>query len=184
MNLSLLVPETTDITDHIADLWQCVVRQDAQVVVETGTARGDSARIWAAALTLTGGKLWSIDKDSLIGAWGDTFKRQYPQHTFLTGDSATIPWDLPIDILFLDSDHHYDHVLAELRHFAPWMRKGSTIFVHDSDHEAGDAPGLYFSLGGNVVEAVQRFTRPHRLRWIHHPGQWGMIEIPITKALT
>ena len=184
MNLSLLVQETTDITDHIATLWECVMRQDAQVVVETGTARGDSARIWAAALALTGGKLWSIDIESPAAGWEDAFHLQYPQHTLLKGDSTTMPWDLPIDILFLDSDHHYKHVLAELHHFAPWLRKGSTIFVHDSNHAEGDAPAPYLSLGANVTEAVQTFTRPHKLRWVHHPGQWGMIEIPITKALT
>jgi hypothetical protein len=48
-------------------------------------------------------------------------------------DSTKATWTGgPIDILYLDSDHSYGTVEAELRNFTPYMSQPSIIFTHDS----------------------------------------------------
>ena len=172
--------ETSDFFDHVALLISRILTLWAQTVVETGNMRGDSTRILAAGLAITGGTLYSIDIDSVDGKpWYPHFHDQYPQHQFLTSDSRTVPWERPIDLLLLDSDHHYDHVLAELKHLGPFVRHGGYLLVHDSGHESGDALGDRRSLGTHVLDAIQDYTRPLKLSWHHHHGRWGMAEIPI-----
>jgi len=48
-------------------------------------------------------------------------------------DSTKAVWNRgPIDILYLDSDHSYETVIAELTNFTPFMSEHSVIFTHDS----------------------------------------------------
>ena len=54
-----------------------------------------------------------------------------------------------LDVVYLDSLHHFEHVLAELLTALPRMRPGGWLCGHD--HDAGRFPG--------VVRAVAEFRR-------------------------
>lgn len=47
-----------------------------------------------------------------------------------TTDAAT-DFDLPIDILFIDADHTYDGLTADLKNWVPKVRTGGLIAGHD-----------------------------------------------------
>lgn len=135
---------------HPCDLWVMQeilhdVRPD--LVIETGTFRGGSALFYAETLTgINNGRVVTIDvKDE-----ADLAMTGHGRITRLHGSSVSpeildIVGDLDrltkADVLarggktlvVLDSDHSYDHVLAELRAYAPLVSEGSYLVVEDTN---------------------------------------------------
>ena len=109
-----LVPQKTpDYTFHKLILYEAVLLTQAKRVLETGTDVGDSARIFATALRRTNGVLFTIDrKTDLDLSW----MVEYPNVMAIRGDSLQIPDDSPwkdgLDVLYIDSEHTKEQVLA------------------------------------------------------------------------
>ena len=40
-------------------------------------------------------------------------------------------WDRPIDILLIDANHHYQHVLADITNFVPYVKPNGVIMLDD-----------------------------------------------------
>lgn len=65
-------------------------------------------------------------------------------------------------LVCLDSDHTHDHVLAELKAYAPLVTPGSYCVVFDTlieDRLAGSFPGRTWDKGNNPKTAVWEFLR-------------------------
>jgi hypothetical protein len=45
--------------------------------------------------------------------------------------SVDVPWNKPIDLLFIDGLHDYANVSADFGHFAPWLGVGGLVAFHD-----------------------------------------------------
>lgn len=45
--------------------------------------------------------------------------------------AVDVPWTDPVSLLFVDGLHDYEHVAADYRHFASWLRPGSIVAFHD-----------------------------------------------------
>lgn len=128
----------SDIVEHLPTLYDAVVDGNAKTVVELGVRSGNSTTALLAGVERSGGKLWSVDirlmphavYAPLARAAGDLWK-------FVLGDDLAVADRLPdrIDLLFIDSSHHYEHTLAELRLYGP---KASRIFLHDTELERPD----------------------------------------------
>ncbi len=58
--------------------------------------------------------------------------------TILQGDSRTMEFDKPIDVLLIDGDHHYDVVKADIENWLPRVRQGGTVIFHDYAPTAGN----------------------------------------------
>jgi cephalosporin hydroxylase len=130
------------------------------LVVETGTAHGGSA-LYLASLcdTIGHGEVVSVD----IGHWPD--RPAHPRLTYLTASStdprvvaevAERARDAGTVLVVLDSDHSRDHVLAELRAYAPLVTPGSYLVVEDTivnGHPVAEA------FGPGPMEAVQDFLK-------------------------
>jgi cephalosporin hydroxylase len=108
-----------------------------EVVIEAGTATGGSALYFASVLDLIGGggQVITIDVD-------DQFDR--PAHeriTYLHGSSVSEEILAQINelvagraaMVFLDSDHTRDHVLAELRAYRSFVPVGGYLVVEDTN---------------------------------------------------
>ena len=123
------------------DLWiyqEIMAETRPEVVIETGTYRGGSARFLASVCDLLGsGEVISIDIEPL--------RDDYPEHpriTYLGGRSSTDP-DVLEEIrervsgrrtmIVLDSDHSKSHVDAELEAYAPLVPVGCYLIVEDSN---------------------------------------------------
>ena len=147
------------------DLWnyqEIVVQTKPDVIVETGTHRGGSALFLASICELIDkGEVISIDTD-------DTYRATQPKHprlTFLSGSSTdpNIVAEVKRRIagrtnvfVILDSDHHCNHVLNELRIYSELVPINGYLVVEDTNVNGHPA---YPEFGPGPREAVDLFLR-------------------------
>lgn len=107
-------------------------------IIETGAHHGGSTLFFAHMTQLLGhGHVISIDSE---GNW-ERYAVSHPNVTCVLGNSVDpdivthvrcrIPEDSSCFVI-LDSDHSRDHVLAELRSYSPFVRKGHYLIVEDT----------------------------------------------------
>jgi cephalosporin hydroxylase len=122
---------------------EVVWRTQPDVIIETGIARGGSVVFFASLLAIIGkGKVIGVDID-IRPHNRDTIEK-HPQSsriTLIQGSSvapetlnrvrAEIPADATVMVV-LDSDHSRDHVLAELRAYAPLVSLGHYLICADT----------------------------------------------------
>jgi cephalosporin hydroxylase len=138
------------------DMWmyqEIIHEVKPDLIIETGTFAGGSALFFADMLSLGGnGSVISIDIE----------KRDVPEHPrieYMIGSSvsATVLESVTArakgrqTLVVLDSDHSRDHVLAEMRCYAPLVSSGSYMIVEDTvirdrrilpDHGPGPADAV------------------------------------------
>ena len=124
------------------DLWiyqEIICRNRPELIVEAGTGLGGSALFMACVCDLLGkGRVLTIDKRGVTRQP----RPSHPRITYLTGSSvdpeivaqvgaeAASAGDV---MVILDSDHSAEHVLAELRAYAPIVAEGHYLIVEDTN---------------------------------------------------
>jgi cephalosporin hydroxylase len=143
------------------DLWiyqEILCNPDSRpdVVVETGTMRGGSSLFLATICDqIDTGRVITIDNRDLEG------RPEHPRITYLTGSStdetivaavkdAIAPGERVMVVL--DSAHHKEHVLEELRLYSPLVTPNNYLVVEDTNVNSWRG---YFEPG--PLEAVQEF---------------------------
>lgn len=163
----------SDIVEHLPTLYDLVVREDARTVVELGVRTGNSTAALLAAIETTGGHLWSVDIRLMPFAHLDPLKRAAGDAwTFILGDDMRVAGRLPeaIDVLFIDSSHHFDHTLAELRLYGP---RAKWIVLHDTELEHPDgAPPTDPPFP--VKCAVEVWAAEAGRDWSNRTNCWGL----------
>ena len=125
--------EDSDIMNHLVRLYELTVQIPIRekVVVELGVSGGNSTVALLAAVNDSGGHLYSVD----ILASHVTRKRHRGESnwTFILGDDMEVVkgWNKPIDHLFIDTSHTFDHTLNELREWGKWVKLGGIMTLHD-----------------------------------------------------
>jgi hypothetical protein len=174
----------TYLSEYLPVLFGTAVRYRQPVIVEIGTDRGESTAALLAAAEVAGGHVWSIDINPHV-----PFLETYAAHdeqdaqlwTFVNGDSTGLvaARAVPgmIDVLFIDGDHTYDRVVAELGLYLPRMRGGGTVLLHDTHQNPFGDPELC-----RVGDALDDVLPGMRLRWDDLPGVCGLgiIRMPVT----
>jgi cephalosporin hydroxylase len=148
-------------------LQEIIYRTKPDYIIETGVAWGGSLLFSASMLELIGGKM-AIGIDVYIpkNLRSRLAKnaRLFSRIKLVTGsstDCGTIQQDKKIIgrskkvVVILDSFHTHDHVLKELRSYAPFVGKG-----------------FYMICGDTIVETIPR--------QIHRPRPWGPGNNPAT----
>lgn len=69
-----------------------------------------------------------------------------------TGAAADAVWDGSLDFVFIDADHTYEGVSADIRDWKPKIRRGGLLMGHD--YNPSTFPG--------VVQAVNEIGKPRR----------------------
>lgn len=132
------------------DLWQyqeIIWQIKPTLVIETGSFTGASALWFAHQLDLNGGgRVISID----IAVPEEV--PEHPQVEFMFGRSS-IDWRVVEKVkqaianekvmVVLDSDHGKQHVLLELKTYAPLVSPGSYLIVEDTNRDAYKGTGFY-----------------------------------------
>jgi cephalosporin hydroxylase len=146
------------------------------VIIETGVARGGSVLFMASLLQLIGkGKVIGVDID--IRAHNRETLDAHPMRhrvELIEGSSiaeetlarvkAAIPEGASVMVV-LDSDHSRDHVLAELRAYAPLVTKGcylvvaDTLVGHISAEQAPQKRSKIWYQGDEPLSALQDYRQ-------------------------
>jgi len=118
---------------HLVAMYATVLIVKPKTIVELGTGLGKATEMFSDALRVLGqGTVYTIDKYPENPQVVEAKKRLRDRKNivFITGDSVEVgeSWKEPVDILYVDSDHSYSHVLNELN---VWGDKSRIIFVHD-----------------------------------------------------
>ncbi len=146
------------------DLWvyqEILWELKPDLIIETGTNLGGSALFFASMLDLVaadaGGRVMTVDI---------TAHKELPEHPrieYLHGSSiapeivtrfADAAAQASCVLVVLDSDHHYDHVVAELRALHDFVTVGSYLIVEDTNIN-GHPVNPFF--GPGPWEAVDTF---------------------------
>lgn len=144
------------------DLWvyqEIIAEIKPELIVETGTLFGGSAFFMSHICDLLGqGHVLTIDIEN----------RPIPRHPRLSRivGSSIHPKTIeqvkqfalergPI-LVILDSDHHAEHVLQELRLYSPFVSPGSYLIVEDTNVNGHP---VFPDHGPGPMEAVQSFLK-------------------------
>jgi cephalosporin hydroxylase len=145
------------------DLWvyqELLTELQPQLVVETGTFAGGSALYLASCLDMIGkGRVITIDILEREG------RPTHDRIEYLTGSSTDaaivervrreVRGASPVMVI-LDSDHSRDHVLDELRAYAPVVTPSSYLVVEDTNINGRPVERAW---GPGPHEAVEAFLR-------------------------
>ena len=122
-------------------------------VLELGVRSGNSTAAFLAAADEWGGRVVSVDVVTPkvpaeffdCGLW-----------RFVKADDMAFVTDDPVDVLFIDTSHHYDHTLGELHRFNELVAVDGCIVLHDTElrHPEGAPPS---DPEYPVAEAIRRF---------------------------
>lgn len=139
---------------EVADkLRQLVTPMKGNRIVEIGTGWAESARFFSElkpewivytidAFGLYGdGRIYNewnhekmLEMNQLIQDCGNVIQ--------LLGDSSTIPWELMIDVLFLDGNHTEEGCRKDFERYAPFVVDGGIICFDDYTQENNPANGV------------------------------------------
>lgn len=163
-----LANRSTDINEYIMSLYNIPVQINARTIVELGA--GQSTYALTAAANKTEGQFYSIDlfksaRDRLWEGRHGLMLDDEPRYHFVEGDDMKIvkTWDKPIDFLFIDTSHLYEHTKNELEAWTPHVLIGGVIMMHDTNHESGDGMGCRKALDEFVKKYPNNFAVVHLL---------------------
>jgi len=148
------------------DLWviqEILYEVQPDVIIEAGTHKGGSALLWALLLDeiKPGGRVITIDIEDEVAEARD--HPRWQQVDFLLGSSTDPAIVEEVKrrvsgkrtLVILDSLHTRDHVLGELRAYAPLVSSGSYVIVQDT----GVWKPIVGREGGWASDAVEIFLR-------------------------
>lgn len=158
----------------IVALQELILEVKPDLIIETGIAHGGSLVLSASMLELLGGDGLVLGIDIDIREHARTALASHPlarRIRTLQGSSiapeivsqvAALARGRQRTMVFLDSNHTHEHVLAELRAYAPLVASGSYVVVFDTAIEDVD-DGLYpdrpWGKGNNPKTAVWQYLR-------------------------
>lgn len=148
------------------DLWvyqEMVYRLRPDFIVETGTNYGGSARYFGTLCDLVGhGEVITVDVTDHYNA-GDIPRHERVRYLLGSSTSEEVVREIrrlvagaETVLVVLDSDHHAEHVLAELRAYEGLVTRGSYLVVEDSNLNGNPVKQNY---GPGPREAIEEFLR-------------------------
>lgn len=131
-----LCTRPSDINEHLEYMHDLCVLRDATQVVELGVRTGVSTVAFLAAMDVTDGQVWSCD---IAHPQVPESVANHPRWTCVVDDDLWMVNEAPeCDVLFIDTSHDYQHTLDELRLYAPKVRDGGVILLHDTQLQHPD----------------------------------------------
>lgn len=146
-----------DIADHLPTLSLLVTEFRLRNVVELGVRTGVSTLTLLEAARGVDGHVLSVDVEpcedarSAVESAGLADRWTFVEANDLELDDADIPQ--PIDFLFIDTTHLYDHTWREFKKYLPLLATNAWVALHDYVSAAGvgrAAHELVESLSGGV----------------------------------
>ncbi len=157
--------------ENPCDMWaiqEVISETKPDIIIETGTFKGGGAVFYASVLQNVNenGKVISVDiKPQMQEAAQTKLFRERVE--FIEGSSVSDEVIAKIRdrikglrvMVTLDSDHHMDHVLKELRLYSGFVSKGCYLIVQDTSHNGHPLPTTY---GKGPWEALEAFKAENK----------------------
>lgn len=128
------------VTYYVTALYEKAVEAKAKNIVELGVYIGQSTRALLKASIENKGRLCSIESNGETISWvAEALKSSGLDTSFYTtmwGDDLEVvkKWTEPIEFLFIDTSHEYEHTLKELEAYSKFITPQGIIVLHDTYH--------------------------------------------------
>lgn len=126
---------TSEISDHLCFL-HFLVNQlpEHPEILEIGVGRGESTKALLQAVGERDGIMHSIDieKCDEVDKWAKNYGNTW---IFWYGNDLTFHFNFLFDLIFLDTNHEYEHTKKELEKYVPLVKKGGYFVMHDTNHK-------------------------------------------------
>jgi cephalosporin hydroxylase len=128
----------SDISDHLETIFTECLDIEAKLIVELGVGDGESTFVFERVARLWGAVLVSVDIEDCrnVSSYRD---RTFVQMDDIAFASSFDEWcrkrgiEPQIDILFIDTSHLYDHTVAEIRSWFPFLADRAKVLFHDTN---------------------------------------------------
>ena len=157
-------------TGYVLVLHEKAVEVKAKTILELGVMTGESTRALLKAATENGGHLYSVELgDSNLSQVNEALKNggfeDTSLWTFTCGDDLDVAkhWTKPVDFLFIDTSHTYEHTMSELEAYSKFVVQQGVIVMHDT-YMNESMPELY-----PVKRAINDWMKLH--------GEWVFEDI-------
>lgn len=121
-----------ELTPFALTLYEIITETKPEVVFEIGVRHGYSTRTILAALHENKkGKLYSCDIRNCKCEMPDEFKPYWDFKRISSSDYYK-QWNLPIDILLIDGNHHYETAKSDFENYSKFVKKDGYILLHDT----------------------------------------------------
>lgn len=102
------------------------------ITVELGVCYGMTSALLSMS---TRGRYFGVDHFLMVGHYNeivDNFnKLGITNYEFLVGNTQDVPWDRPIDFLFIDAGHDENNVKPDCEKWIPFVKPGGYVAFHD-----------------------------------------------------
>lgn len=123
----------TGLAPHYPILYALILGMGAQSVFEFGV--GGSTAVMLAALSQTGGRLYSCSPDAQRNVVDLRGNASWVCHATMSDQALKdLPEDVTFDLVLHDGSHSTDVVVADLLTITPRIRDGGLLLVHDVLH--------------------------------------------------
>lgn len=145
-----------EVADKMAELITPMV---GNRILEIGTGWGESAAFFSALkpswaiYTIDGfglygdGRIYNHFNGDVVKIINQGLGKNVIQ---ILGNSHCVPWELPIDVLFVDGDHTYEGCKADFERYSPFVKTGGYVVFDDYTQENNPANGVR-----KVVEEIK-----------------------------
>lgn len=129
-------------TGYVSELYKRAVESGAKTILELGVLQGESTRALLKAATENKGHLYSVELGCpSLQRTGEALQAGGADLSFWTpicGDDLEVAkqWAIPIDFLFIDTSHTYEHTLRELEAYSKFVVQEGIIVLHDIKPES------------------------------------------------
>ncbi len=128
----------TAMNEHLETLFVEALTLNPRLIVELGVAKGESTRVFAQVARLCGAKLVGVDLNDCSRAL------DWEEWSFIQKDDLEFAREFPdwcraqqlepvVDVLFIDTSHYFEHTLAEIRAYFPFLADHAKVFFHDTN---------------------------------------------------
>lgn len=166
---------------EIETLAKMVASLEPSIILEIGTERGGTFYIWNRILSepatiisidLPRETEGSIHYDRFLKKFNKKdnkikFIRRNSQDTQTITDVNNILDGKQLDFLFIDTEFSYDNVKADFENYAPLVRNGGIIAIHDIYHPDGTADDFWEEIQSDDQYDTEEIVYSSKLRDYH-----------------
>jgi predicted O-methyltransferase YrrM len=186
MELNFIVEKTInglgDSDSHLSTLFGIAIGSKGKTILELGVRNGDSTLPFLLAAKINKGKVYSVDINETKFI-PDGELENFWKFTKMDAIKFLENWDdsIPLDIVYIDDWHSYDHVKKELEILDRLVSPSTVILIHDLMY-GGTCPFYHSDI--TLKDGQWANGGPYRAVAELNPQFWEFSTLPWNNGLT